>query len=66
MIPQVDLNSFTIATEVQTINEIANLEGDLVTLVTNDKTTLVAAINEVANSQASLKRTILAYSIAMS
>ena len=30
-IPQVDINSFTIATQADTINQIAQLEGDLST-----------------------------------
>jgi hypothetical protein len=65
-IPQVDINSFTIATQVETINEIAQLEGDLETLETDAKDNLVAAINEIRSSLAGLKRSILTYAIAMS
>jgi hypothetical protein len=65
-IPQVDINSFTIATQVETINEIAQLEGDLETLETDAKDNLVAAINEIRSSLAGLKRAILTYAIAMS
>lgn len=65
-IPQVDLNSFTIATQVQTINQIAQLEGDLTDLHTQDKTSLVAAVNEIKDSLANFKRTVLTYAIAMS
>ncbi len=66
MIPQVDINSFTIATQANTINEIANLEGDLPNLITTDKSNLVAAINEVSGSIGPLKRTLLTYAMAMS
>lgn len=65
-IPNVDINTFTIATQVQTINEIANLEGDLVTLQTESKDNLVNAINELRSNISAIKRTILTYSIAMS
>lgn len=65
-IPQVDINSFTIATQVETINEIAQLEGNLPSLHTQDKTTLVNAINEIQDSLAGVKRTVLTYAIAMS
>lgn len=65
-IPHVDINSFTIATQAQTINEIAQLEGCLEDLETENKDTLVEAINEVRQSLNRLKRTLLTYSIAMS
>jgi 3-dehydroquinate dehydratase len=65
-VPQVDIDHFTIATQVETINEIANLEGDLTTLETDSKDNLVDAINEVRDSIVANKRTILTYSIAMS
>ena len=65
-IPQVDLNSFTIATQVQTINVIANLEGNLQTLNTDAKDNLVNAINEVNSNINSIKRAVLVYAIAMS
>lgn len=65
-IPQVDINHFTIATQAQTINEIAQLEGDLVSLQTQDKDNLVAAINELKQAFNGVKRTILTYAIAMS
>jgi len=65
-IPQVDINQFTVATQVQTINEIAVLEGDLQNLQTSDKDNLVDAINEVRASIGNIKRTVLTYAIAMS
>lgn len=65
-IPQVDINHFSIATQVETINEIANLEGDLVDLATTNKDNLVEAINEIQNSLNGMKRTVLTYALAMS
>lgn len=65
-IPQVDINSFTIATQAQTINEIANLEGDLTNLQTVAKDNLVDSINEIQSNIGQLKRAILTYALAMS
>jgi hypothetical protein len=67
-IPQVDINSFTIATQVQTINEIATLEGDLTTLTTTpgSRDNLVEAINEIKSDLLKAKRILLTYSMAMS
>lgn len=65
-IPQVDINHFSIATQVETINEIANLEGDLPTLATTNKDNLVDAINEIHSSINGMKRTVLTYALAMS
>jgi hypothetical protein len=65
-IPQVDINSFTIATQADTINQIAQLEGDLSTLDTTTKTNLVEAINELRSTVAKVKRAALTYALAMS
>jgi hypothetical protein len=65
-IPQVNINSFTIATQAETINDIANLEGDLDNLETANKDTLVDAINEIHSGLGAMKRSILTYAIAMS
>lgn len=65
-IPQVDINHFSIATQVETINEIAELEGDLTELTTDNKDNLVDAINEIKGSLSGMKRTILTYAMAMS
>jgi hypothetical protein len=65
-IPQVDINSFTIATQADTINQIAQLEGDLSTLQTSTQDTLVDAINELRETVAKVKRAALTYALAMS
>jgi hypothetical protein len=66
-IPQVDINHFSVATEVQTINQVANLQGDLEDDLETDATeTLVAAINEVSANTKSLKRALLTFALAMS
>lgn len=65
-IPQVDINSFTIATQVDTINQIAQLEGDLTTLQTTTQETLVDAINELRDTVGKVKRAALTYALAMS
>lgn len=65
-IPQVDINSFTIATQVDTINHIAQLEGDLANLQTTTQETLVDAINELRVTLKNVKRASLIYALAMS
>jgi hypothetical protein len=65
-IPQVDINSFTIATQVDTINQIAQLEGDLATLQTTTQDNLVDAINELRVTVGKVKRAALTYALAMS
>lgn len=65
-IPEVKIEQFTIATQADTINEIARLEGDLVNLTTESKDNLVNAINEVKSNITQSKRSILIYAIAMS
>lgn len=65
-IPQVNINHFTIATQAQTINEIAALEGDLDNLETSTKANLVGAINELRDEMGKIKRTLMTYAIAMS
>lgn len=64
--PQVDIKQFTIATQADTINQIAQLEGDLDQLNTVAKDTLVNAINETRAQGISIKRNVLIYAIAMS
>lgn len=65
-IPNVDINHFTIATQAQTINQIATLEGDLANLDTAVKSDLVSAINEIREEMGKIKRTLMTYAIAMS
>ena len=65
-IPHVDINTFTIATQADTINQIAQLEGDLSTLNTNTQDNLVDSINELRDTVAKVKRAALTYALAMS
>ena len=65
-IPQVDINTFTVATQAETINQIAQLEGDLANLTTQNQTDLVSAMNEIRDSLTQVKRAALTYAIAMS